>query len=576
MTQPEWETLERDVRDLARRVASIEEYLRLAEARGAAQEATHAPTGEFSATSSSHPLEQAAGLLPVVGRALLGMAGAYLLRSLTEAGVLPNQAGAVAGIVYASGWLVFAARVPVTETLAAALYSLTAALVLAPLLWEATIRLHAISVGMAAATLFLFAIFGMVVSWRKNLRVVSTIATVTALASAAAMLMGTHDVLPFAFLFLAIAAAVEASACLDHWLNERWMAAVAADLSVLLATWLVTNDRGLPETYAAIPHLWLFFAQVGLLAIYLTSTIVRTLLRGFSFTVFETAQVGLVFLIGVSGGLNLSRLDARLAPFMATLTVVCAAACYLVSFSRLDRQAGPGRNFYTYSTFGMLLALAGSRILLSGVAAAGLWCALAVIGVWAGGRYGRLTLQVHGGIYLLLALAVSGAPQQAAAFLLGSAAWPGERLAALSIGTLTAGLAYFLAVLYRQPGSASWGSETLLLVLAATFLGLTAGVTAGGLTGLYHAANGPEATLAYCATLRTGVIVIASVLLAWTGSRFERPELTRLVYPAMALGGYRLLTQDLHQDRQVALFLSLLIYGATLTALPRLRRTASQ
>jgi len=578
--QPEWESLARDVRDLTRRVASIEECLRLAEARERAPEAppaaTYPPPQEPSGLSSSHPLEQAAGLLPVLGRALLGMAGAYLLRALTEAGALPNQVGIVAGIVYAGGWLMWAARAPAQETLAAAIYSLTAVLVLVPLLWEATVRFHAIAAGTAGATLFLFAVFGMVVSWRRNLLAVSTIATVAALGSAAALLLGTHDVLPFTFLFLAIAAAVEASACLDHWLNERWLAAVAADLSVLLATWLVTNERGLPETYAAIPHLWLFGAQVALLAIYLASTIIRTLLRGFSFTAFETAQAGFAFLISVSGGLSLSRADARLAPVMAAIALACAAACYLVSFSRLERRAGAGRNFYTYSTFGILLALAGSRILFSGIAAAGVWSALAIAAIWAGGRFERLTLQVHGVIYLLLALAVSGAPQQAAAFLLGSAAWPGDRLVALLIGALTSALAYALAVRYRQPGTASWNSETLRLVLAATFLGLTAGAIAGGLTGLYHAVTGPESSHAYCATLRTSVVVISSVLLAWLGPRLGRLELTRLVYPAMVLGGYRLLTQDLYQDRKVALFLSLLIYGATLTALPKLRRTVSQ
>ncbi len=579
MPQPEWETLAREVRDLARRVASIEEFLRLAETRQPAPEALPADlqrAKEPGSPASLHPLDQAAGLLPVVGRALLGLAGAYLLRALSEAGVVPNQAGVAAGMVYAAGWLVWAARVPANQLAAAAIYSLTAALVLVPLLWEATVRLHAITSGAAGATLFLFAVFGMAVSWRKNLLVVSTIATVAALAGGAALLLGTHDVLPFAFLFLAIAAAVEASACLDHWLNERWLAALAADLSVLLATWLVTNERGLPEAYAAIPHLWLFGAQAALLAIYLASTIVRTLLRGFNFTAFETAQAGFAFLIAVGGGLSLSRADARLAPVMATVALSCAAACYLVSFSRLERQAGAGRNFYTYSTFGMLLALAGSSILFSGVATAGVWSALAIAAIWAGGRFERLTLEVHGVIYLLLALAVSGAPQQAAALLLSSAAWPGDRLPALLLGALTAAIAYALAIRYRHPGGASWTAEALRLVLAAAFLGLASGAIAGGSTSLYHAVAGREASHAYCATLRTSVIVIAAVLLAWLGPRLERLELTRLVYPAMALGGYRLLTQDLYQDRKVALFLSLLIYGATLTALPKLRRTASQ
>ena len=46
------------------------------------------------------------------GRALLGLAGAYLLRALTESGALPPQAGVAIGILYAILWLVWAARTP--------------------------------------------------------------------------------------------------------------------------------------------------------------------------------------------------------------------------------------------------------------------------------------------------------------------------------------------------------------------------------------------------------------------------------------------------------------------------------
>ena len=63
--------------------------------------------------------------------------------------------------------------------------------------------------------------------------------------------------------------------------------------------------------------------------------------------------------------------------------LACAAACYVVSFVVLER-AGRGRNFYTYSTFGILLVLAGSRILLAGVTASGAWSALALACIWAG------------------------------------------------------------------------------------------------------------------------------------------------------------------------------------------------
>ena len=124
----------------------------------------------------------------------------------------------------------------------------------------------------------------------------------------------------------------------------------------------MTNERGLPEAYAPIPPEWLLAAQALLLVIYLSSTIVRTLLRGVAFTGFETAQCALAFAIGVGGGLRLSHAG----PAIGGLAAACGLACYVVSFARLDRQGGHGRNFYTYSTFAILLTLAASGILLAG------------------------------------------------------------------------------------------------------------------------------------------------------------------------------------------------------------------
>ena len=564
MPQPEWEALEREVHALAQRVTYLEQLAGLSASAAAPESVSDAP--------SSHPLAEMPGILPVVGRALLGLAGAYLLRALTESGTLTVQAGIGAGIVYALLWLFWAARSPATERLKTALDSLTAVLILCPLLWEGTVRFHAIGAWTAACVLLAFAIFGMAISWRKSLLIVSTFATLAALGTAAALLVATHDVLPFTFLFLAVAAAIEASACLEHWLSERWLGATAADLAVLLATWLVTNPRGLPQGYAPIPHAWLLTAQVALLAIYLSSTIVRTLLRGFSFTNFETAQCALAFAVSLSGGFEL-------APGMAVFALVCAAACYLVSFALLDRQGArqgiSSRNFYTYATFAILLALGGSRILLSGATASWVWSLLAVVCIWVGGSFGRLTLQVHGGIYLLLALATSGALRETADLLLGAAFWPGERQMALWSGLATATVAYGLAARHRLEGRPSRNTQIFHITVAASFIFIAAGIAAGLLTAAYHLAMGAAATHAYCATLRTGVLAGLSLLLAWAGPHWHRAELSRLVYPAMLLGGYRLLAQDLHQGHTGALFLSLLVIGAALITLPRMKRSSN-
>lgn len=564
MPQPEWESIERELRNLSDRIARIEQHLDLA------------PWGQVPERSvpepASHPampavpaLPETTALLPIVGRSLLALAGAYLLRAVTESGSLGPKAGVAAGILYAIVWLVWAARVPAAQRLEIALLSLTSALVLSPLLWEATVRFHAVSTWTAGAILVFFTVVALAVSWRKDQLIIATIATLAGLATAAALLLATNDVLPFTFVFLAIAAAVEASACLDHWLGERWLAACAADLSVLLATWLVTNERGLPQAYAPIPHPALAAAQAALLVIYLSSTIIRTLFRRSTFTNFETVQCALAFLISVGGGLRL----ANVAPQMALFAIACGGACYVVSFALLDRDNTRSRNFYTYSTFGILLAVAGSRILLSGVAAALLWSVFAVACIWAGGHFSRLTLQLHGGIYLLLALASAGALQQAVAFLLGSASWPGENPAVLGLGFLAAAFCYLLAC----RGGIRW--QALGIFLAGAVVCLAAGLSAGALTGLCREAFGADSSHAYCATLRTAVLAGASLLLAWAGSRWSRVELSRLVYPAMLLGAWRLITEDLHQDRKAALFLSLLVYGAALTALPRLVRARS-
>ncbi len=552
MSPPEWEGLEREVRDLARRVSRIEHELGLAPVgASAAAPAAAEPEAQGGAMAP-------AALLPVLGRALLGLAGAYLLRALTEGGTLPHRMGVAIGIVYAVGWLVWAARTPAEKRAEAALYSLTSALVLAPLLWEATIRFHAISTWTAAALLLLFTVFGLTVSWRKDLLLVATIATLAGLATAAALLMASHDVMPFTWVLLAIAAAVELSACLDHWLSERWLTATAADLAVLLATWLVTNARGLPEAYAPIPHGGLIAAQVTLLAIYLASTIIRTLVRGSAITYFEMAQCTLAFVVcGVAG--------------LALVILLCGAACYAVAFLRLDSH---GRNFHAYSTFGILMVLAGSRIVFPTGASGPLWLALAVGCVWAGGVFGRLTLEVHGTIYLLLGLGVSGALAQAGGFVVGAASWPGTQDLALGVGLVAAALCSILAARYNG-ARGEWNFQALRLLLTGTLAWLLAGVAAGILTGGYHAMFGESATHAYCATLRTTVVSFAALLLAWGGSRWNNPEFLRLIYPTMILGAYRLLMHDLRQEHTVAFTLSLLVYGATLMALPRLRRAAS-
>ena len=78
--------------------------------------------------------EVSSGLLAQLGRLLLGLAGAYLLRAITEAGILPELTGTLLGLLYAGGWLVASIRTAASNRLSLALEGMTASAIAAPLL----------------------------------------------------------------------------------------------------------------------------------------------------------------------------------------------------------------------------------------------------------------------------------------------------------------------------------------------------------------------------------------------------------------------------------------------------------
>ena len=251
----------------------------------------------------------------------------------------PPRGGVAIGIAYAMVWLVWAARTPAANAWKPRCTA-------SPRCWcwrRCCGRPPSVSTpsppGPPRPCCCCFTVFGLAVSWRKDLLIVATIATLAGLGTAAALLVATHDVLPFTFVFLAIAAAVEVSACLDHWLSERWLAAAAADLAVLLATWLVTNRAACrratrpsrtPGCWPRRSRCWPSTCPAPSCARCCAASPSRS---------SKTAQCAVAFLIGVTGGLRLSGTNPPLAAAMAVLALLCGAACYLVSFVLLDRTA---------------------------------------------------------------------------------------------------------------------------------------------------------------------------------------------------------------------------------------------
>jgi len=223
MMQADLDDLRQQVRNLTDRVARLEASLGVhpdapvMRDAGAPRDvprqekdvgARHDVPGRDEEETASSPVPETSRVLPILGGAMLGFAGAYLLRAIAESGVIPAKLAVAVAALYAVAWLLWAPRAHAGRRLATILYSLTAALILSPLLWEATVRFHTISPWQTSVILVAFALIGLSVSWRKDLLVVATISTVVGIGTAAALLVATYDVLPFTFAFLAIAAAI--------------------------------------------------------------------------------------------------------------------------------------------------------------------------------------------------------------------------------------------------------------------------------------------------------------------------------------------------------------------------------
>jgi hypothetical protein len=502
----------------------------------------------------------------LIGKALLALAFAYLLRALTEMKYLPLHAGVALGIVYALAWLLFASRADSSEKLTAGIRAISSTLILIPLLWEAQIRFQALSTWTTAFVLVLFSIFGLGISWRKNLSAVAWVATLAGTFTVWVLLVATRDLAPFTCALLALAAAVEVSACLEHWLRERWIIAALTDLAVVLVTYLVTQKQGLPEGYAAVGRPAVLAFQIALLVIYLSSTVVRTVGRGFVITGFEIGQCVLAFVIAGWGALRVTQGHATAVIIVGCFCIVCCAACYTVAFLFHTRVQDTERNFYTYATFGLVLAIAASSLLLHGIALVLLWSALAVIFAAAGRRAGRMTLKWHGVVYLMSAAAVSGAgPALASRFLrsvshddAGGPTW---------VVTAAAVLAYL--VVHRRAGDADWSYRLVALVLSAA-AALTIAVSAAGVAvRLCPGSIGPPASPHFCATMFTAILTVLAIALAWAARKRRIWELIWVPYILIALATVKLFVQDLRGGHVLGIVISLLFYGSALVLLPR-------
>ena len=486
------------MRELERRVSALEHRESLPEPA--------APPPAASAAAIDLPSDA----IPMAGFALLGIAGAYLLRAFTEMGALPHGAGVAAGIAYAAAWLWMAARTPKDRRIAVALRVATSILIFAPLVWESAVRFRVLPAWSAAAIVCGFSIAAETVSWRKNLKTIAAMVPAACALLAVVLLIGTYDLAPFTLALLVMSASMEFAALEDRGSAGRWVVAVCANAAALILALLLHRPEGLPDGYAPVPLALAVTLEALLLAIYLISAGFDSLFFRRRFSVLEIAQTAAAYVIGLGCA---TLLTGWLIP-AACIALLTGVACYWIA-----ARSESGRNRTIYATFGLLLL--GAAPLAIPLYAPVAWCGFAVLAAFTNIDNSG---DIHATILLWLALVVSRAE---------------------SVLTIPAGaLCYWRA---RRRISAFF---------------LSAGATAAAMVAL--------STVLRFSSAPTIAMIAAAFGLAYAGAKRNRRELIWLTYCLMACAAARILTRDLIAASKLELVAPLLLFGTALILLPRI------
>ncbi len=523
---------------------------------------------QHSQARTTLPSAPAGGMFSVLGKAMLGMAGAYLLRAVAESSSLPKLAIAAIAMAYAILWLVAATRVPAGAWFASTTYACTSALILAPMLWELTLRFNVLPAAVTAAALGAFVCTASALAWKRNLASVFWVAHVAAVAVAIGLSIATHQMAPFIATLLLLVLLNEYAAGRNRELGVRALVALFADLGVWALIYVYSSPPATRADYPSLSTAVLLVPGCVLFLICGANVIFKTVVNGKTITVFETVQTIIAFLLAAFSLLNFGPRDGATA--LGVFCLLLSAASFAAVFVLFDRiHISDRRNFLVFSCWSAALFLAGCWLCLSPFWLAVCMGVAAIIATVIGVRLRRMTLEFHGLVYLLAAAVASGLVNYVLQVFAGTfPAWPAWDV---PLVTACAALCYAAAIPCREK---SWQRRLFDLVFASLAVGAAAALLVQGMFWLtsFRVNPGPH----HLAFIRTLAICGSALALAFSGSHWRRIELTRIGYAALVLVAVKLVFEDLRLGHLEFIAASIFLFAVTLIAVPRVARTGDK
>ncbi len=508
---------------------------------------------------------QTANIFPLLGRAMLGIAGAYVLRAIAEAGVMPKGVAAAVAIAYAVGWLLWAVRAPRLSVIVPLVYASTSAMILVPMLWEETLHFRVIPPAATAGVLGAFAVIAALLEWRRDTSSVLWIVYGTSAAAAIALAVTTHAMLPFVAVLLLVVLLCEWARALGRSRPIWPLVALAADLSVWGMIFIYSGPANARADYPELSAAGVLLPALLLFAIGASSVIGRVFMQKSRITAFEIVQVTIAFGLAVSSVLYFAHAAAMILGFAC---LMLSSAMYWASYRYLRRRA-ERHDFRVFSTWSAALLIAGVLWSLPLSAAGIVLAAVGLAAYFIAERMELPILALQGAVFFCAAASIS----EVASYVFGALAGAQPERSALAAWIIagTATTAYFVGKDSRDVG---WARQALQLMAAFLGASATAALTVHGVLTIAKFVIVLDAH--HIAFLRTLAISLVSLVLAFTGSRWGRITMTRLAYVALAFVAAKLIFEDLRHGHMVFIAGSIFLFAITLIAVPKLVRVGTK
>lgn len=512
----------------------------------------------IAAEKSAVPAE--ASSIPVIGKALLGIAGAYVLRALTSDTSLPRTLITVIAILYALAWLFAAARAVARNRLAGALYAATSALILAPMLWEMCLRFQVLSPSMAAVVLTVYVGAATMIAFRNHRSSAFAFAYTGAAITAIALSVGTHHMAAFTTILLAMLAICEGARLRGLSLAVRPVIAFAADFAVWALLFIYQAAPATRSDYPDLAPIALLGFGFFLFSITAAGLVYHTLYRKRSMSGIDIAQAVVSFLLAAFGMRAAYPDGGTLA--VGILCLLAAGACYGVDLGPFRRS--PARlNFRVCSVWSAALLMGGLWFSVGTTMGAVALSVLALGVILLGDRLRSRVTELHGVLFLLVASIASGQIIYLSKCLVGpvpsAPAWPILVVSACAILAYVAG---------DEAAGEAWQSQWLHLIPALLAACTVAALIARGLVGAI--ARLTEPAIFHVAFARTLAACAVALFLAFAAAHWSRVQLKRASYAALAFVAAKLLFEDLQHGRLEFIAASIVLVALTLIAVPKL------